>query len=265
MTIDSPYPRKSISDSLTGFTFQNLHAEVTSERMAPMREDALACASEALNDAPPRRLVPYVSDARAIRDLIRSARSWQPGNAEPVEVFVAAWQFMEGLYQASRGGGTQPGRPLDQTNPQALPNRQAFKDAVNWAFQQAGSNWQIEDVNYPSTGADRSVRIQSGKEVTTINMSWDLQHDLRAARTKAKDLAEAIRLDLPGERPNIANVQRLWREIRGNARIANFIRFFANQQLHRLGYHLDRNGNNLLIKEWNTAKSEPGKTLHTID
>jgi hypothetical protein len=272
MTLDSTNPRRLPVDNLVHSISQSLYGEIHSERLVsagPPWSDVVAMALSQTGVAPPARLEPYVADARRIRDLIRSVNNWQPGgDAGRVEILVAAWLFMEGLYQASRGGN--PANP-NQENPQAAQNRQAFQDAINWAFQQVGSNWEMDDLDntgnhtYGLNGDGRRVRIRSGNSTTIIDMSRDLQDQLRRARTRATELADAVRLDIPGAQPNVANIRTIWRDIRTDARIAAFILYFANQRLHELGYHLERSGNNLLIKSWDTARNTVGDTLHTIN
>ena len=270
MSFDSIHPRRTPVEKRLDPVSQLFHAELSAECLAaPTTLGNEVFVMAKLGDPPPARLEPYISDGRSIRDLLRSIPRWQPGgDAGRVEVLVAAWQFMEGLYQASRGG--DPARP-NQENPQAAQNRQAFQDAVNWAFQQVGSSWQMDDLDneghhtYSLNGEGRRVRIRSGNETTTIELSRDLQDQLRTARSRAATLADAIIHDIPGAQPNLANVRTTWRDIRGNARIAAFILYFANLRLHEQGYHLERNGNNLLIKRWDTTRSTAGDTLHTIN
>ena len=273
MSLDSTQPRRSLAERLTDSISQSLHAEITSARLGsagvPWR-DLVAMAVSQTDGAPPARIEPYTGHAVRIRNLLRSIPEWQPGgDAGRAEVLVAAWQFMEGLSQVSRGG--DPARP-NRENPQAAQNRQAFQDAIDWAFQQVSSNWQIDDLDndgrhtYGLNGDGRRVRIRSGNTTIIIDMPRDLQDQLRTARGRSDALSDAITRDIPGvQQPNTANVQRIWRDIRGNPRVAGFILYFANQSLHSQGYHLERSGNRLLIKEWDTARNTPGRTLHTIN
>jgi hypothetical protein len=237
---------------------------------------------------PPRRIEPYLNSARSIRGLLRSVSGWQPGQpASRPEILAAAYLFMENLYQASRGGGTQPER-LGAQNPQARRNRQNFQDAMNWVFQRADSNWRIDDNStyalleptgnaaqrqaqiQARTHGERVVRIRAGGETTTIPMPWSRQTDLRAARAQATQLVNAINNDLTGGGTNTANVRALWQSIRGNPARANFILLFANQipppgagqTLHALNRHIRRDGNTLVIHEGTNAD---GEVLHRIE